>query len=85
LRYNLHERLVDSRVFPRMLQDIGNRPMRERTVGCIVGTYVLGCNGVCIPFAAYSAMDVFLALDHGRSVAGARRSGPGKNTRKTRL
>jgi len=85
LRYNPHERLVDSEVFPRMLQDIRNRSTRKGMIGCIVGTYILSRNGVGIPLTAYSTVDVFpaLVLDHGGSVAGAQRSGLGKSTRKT--
>lgn len=35
----------------------------------MVGTHVLGCNGVEVPLATYIAMDVSLVFDHVESVA----------------
>ena len=48
---------------------------REKANGGMVGAYVLGCDGIGVAFAAYSAVYVFLVLlAHSKSVAGAQSS-----------
>jgi hypothetical protein len=48
---------------------------REKANGGMVGAYVLGCDGIGVAFAAYSAVYVFLVLlTHSKSVAGAQNS-----------
>lgn len=54
---------------PAPCATIYQEQLREKANDSIVGTHLLSCNGVDVPFPAYSATDVPLLFDHGKSVA----------------
>ena len=55
----------------RMCYEVSNS---QKLLRGKANTHLLGCIEIRVLFATYSAMDVSLGFDHGKSVAGAWRS-----------